>query len=59
MCQKLSLEELRTIATAAGIKFTIGNENVKDKLELIYTFDEADFKELDEVYNSIISKQSL
>ncbi len=55
--EKLSLEELRKLADRVGIKFTIGNENIKDPEEIILVLDEADRKELEEEYEKIIKEK--
>lgn len=44
--EKLSLEELCAITTSVGIKFTIGNENIKNKEEFLLVLDEAEKEEL-------------
>ncbi len=56
--EKLTLEELRIIATEVGINFLAGNGNIKDKWEFITTFDEADPKELEESYNRVINRRA-
>jgi hypothetical protein len=51
--EKLSIEQLRTIATEVGINFLMGNENVIDKEDILLALDEADPKELEESYDRV------
>ncbi|MDT7540608.1 MAG: hypothetical protein QOE33_512 [Acidobacteriota bacterium] len=51
--EKLSIEQLRTIATEVGINFLMGNENITDKEDILLALDEADLKELEESYNRV------
>ena len=53
----LSLEELREIASATGIKFSIGNEKIMDREEFILVLDEADKNDLMDAYKKIIQKR--
>jgi hypothetical protein len=52
--EKLTLEELRTIATEVGINFLSGNENITDKEKFLDVLDEAYPEELEASYQRIL-----
>lgn len=60
---KLSLEELRNLATQVGIEFEGGNENIADtknltaKEQFLLVLDEADKEELFREYKNIIESK--
>ena len=52
---KLSLSELRELATEVGVVFAIGNAQIDNKEEFIRVLDEADKDELTAAYEKLVS----
>ena len=51
---KLSLKQLRDLATKVGIKFSVGNEKIRNKEEFVLVLDEADKNELLKEYKKLL-----
>lgn len=54
--ESLSLEQLREIATAVGVNFSVGNSNIHDKQDFLLVLDEADEHDLVKAYNDIVGR---
>jgi len=48
------LKQLRDLATKVGIKFSVGNEKIRNKEEFVLVLDEADKNELLKEYKKLL-----